>query len=98
VAEGNFAGLETAMMAREYHARAVNGRDGMKRTRMAPLVVAAFVGWLMPAHAAPPTATPSPGYDARLQEQRAASARAYEQVGPVTRSVTPHRSKRTRVH
>jgi hypothetical protein len=25
----------------------------------------------MPAHAAPPTVTPSPGYDARLQEQRA---------------------------
>lgn len=24
------------------------------------------------AHAAPPTVTPSPGYDARLQEQRAA--------------------------
>ena len=28
---------------------------------------------LIPAHAAPPTVTPSPGYDARLQEQRAAS-------------------------
>jgi hypothetical protein len=26
----------------------------------------------VPANAAPPTATPSPGYDARLQEQRAA--------------------------
>jgi predicted aconitase len=26
---------------------------------------------LTPAHAAPPTVTPSPGYDARLQEQRA---------------------------
>jgi hypothetical protein len=26
-----------------------------------------------PAHAVPPTVTPSPGYDARLQEQRAAS-------------------------
>jgi hypothetical protein len=25
-------------------------------------------------HAAPPTVTPSPGYDARLQEQRAATA------------------------
>ena len=70
----------------------------MKRARMAPLVVAAFVGWLMPAHAAPPTATPSPGYDARLQEQRAAPVRTYEPAVPVTRSVTPHRSKRTRVH
>jgi hypothetical protein len=28
------------------------------------------------AHAAPPTVVPSPGYDARLQEQRAAAARA----------------------
>ncbi len=26
-----------------------------------------------PANAVPPTATPSPGYEARLQEQRAAS-------------------------
>ena len=31
---------------------------------------------LMPARAAPPTVTPSPGYDARLQEQRAASRAA----------------------
>lgn len=35
------------------------------------LVVLAVAGaWLGPAHAAPPTVTPSPGYDARLQEQR----------------------------
>jgi hypothetical protein len=37
---------------------------------------------VMPASAAPPTVTPSPGYDARLQEQRAATAAApiYEPV------------------
>jgi hypothetical protein len=29
-----------------------------------------------PAMAAPPTVVPSPGYDARLQEQRAAAQRA----------------------
>jgi hypothetical protein len=29
-------------------------------------------GLMAPASAAPPTVTPSPGYDARLQEQRAA--------------------------
>jgi hypothetical protein len=29
-----------------------------------------------PASAAPPTVVPSPGYDARLQEQRAAKQRA----------------------
>jgi hypothetical protein len=46
------------------------------------------------AHAVPPTATPSPGYDARLQEQRAAS-RAYEPVAPVTKKPAPRRSKRT---
>ena len=34
----------------------------------------AALGWAMmvAASAAPPTVTPSPGYDARLQEQRAA--------------------------
>jgi hypothetical protein len=30
--------------------------------------------WTSQAMAAPPTVTPSPGYDARLQEQRAAAA------------------------
>jgi len=48
----------------------------MKRI-YASLAVAAGValaGWAStaPAKAAPPTVTPSPGYDARLQEQRAA--------------------------
>ena len=54
----------------------------MKRTGLAPLAIAAFAGWLslVPAHAAPPTVTPSPGYDARLQEQRAA-ARAIVATG-----------------
>jgi hypothetical protein len=37
------------------------------------------------AHAAPPTVTPSPGYDARLQEQRAAAAKATpSEAAPVT--------------
>jgi hypothetical protein len=48
------------------------GLNDMKRN----LVIAAVVMMLgggVPAHAAPPTVTPSPGYDARLQEQRAAS-------------------------
>ena len=50
----------------------------MKPIRAAPLAIAAVLGWvsMIPAHAVPPTATPSPGYDARLQEQRAASTRA----------------------
>jgi hypothetical protein len=48
----------------------------MKRfyATLAVAAVAALGGWasLAPAHAAPPTVTPSPGYDARLQEQRRA--------------------------
>jgi hypothetical protein len=45
----------------------------------ASLAVAAVLplsGWILlaPATAAPPTVTPTPGYDARLQEQHAASS------------------------
>jgi len=43
------------------------------------------------AHAAPPTVTPSPGYDARLQEQRAAAAKA---ASPEAAPVTPRRHKK----
>jgi len=42
---------------------------------------------VMPARAAPPTVTPSPGYDARLQEQRAAAARVIHE--PVIRPAAP---------
>jgi len=47
----------------------------MKRfgtTAAAAAVMAAGI-WVSQVQAAPPTVTPSPGYDARLQEQRAAS-------------------------
>ena len=66
----------------------------MKRTGLAPLAIAILSGWvsLTPAHAVPPTATPSPGYDARLQEQRAASRAA---VAPV---VKPRRVKKPRAN
>ena len=52
----------------------------MKRTGLALLTVAALAVWgtTIPAHAVPPTVTPSPGYDARLQEQRAAQRRHVE--------------------
>jgi hypothetical protein len=72
----------------------------MKRTA-ALLAVAALAGavCVIPAHAAPPTVTPSPGYDARLQEQRAAAAApVYEPGAPVVRPVVRHRGKRTNVH
>ena len=69
----------------------------MKRERMAALVVAASVGWasLIPAHAAPPTVTPSPGYDARLQEQRAASRAS---TVPIVKPASPRRGKKTHAH
>jgi hypothetical protein len=49
---------------------------------------------IAPANAAPPTVTPSPGYDARLQEQRAAS-RIYEPAVRYPKRVYRHRVKRT---
>jgi hypothetical protein len=51
------------------------------------------------AHAAPPTVTPSPGYDARLQQQRAASATTVytPAPAPVSSTVARHR-KRTPTH
>jgi hypothetical protein len=68
----------------------------MKPIRAAGMAIAAFLGLvsMIPAYAAPPTATPSPGYDARLQEQRAAS-RVYERETPVTKPMPPRRTKRT---
>jgi hypothetical protein len=46
---------------------------------------------MIPAHAAPPTVTPSPGYDARLQEQHAAAS-AHQPAAPVhPRRVRRHR-------
>ena len=44
-------------------------------TRICIALAAVTAGALLaPAHAVPPTATPSPGYDARLQESRRGSA------------------------
>jgi hypothetical protein len=44
-------------------------------TRIGIALAAAMIGVLAsPAHAVPPTVTPSPGYDARLQESRGGSA------------------------
>ena len=58
----------------------------MKRFYASLVVAAAAIpgGWasIAPAHAAPPTATPSPGYDARLQEQRNAAAVYQPEASP----------------
>jgi hypothetical protein len=48
---------------------------------MAALVALGGGVSMAPAHAVPPTVTPSPGYDARLQEQRAAQSH-YESAAP----------------
>jgi len=64
----------------------------MKRTYLALIAVALAGSMSTAAHAVPPTVTPSPGYDARLQEQRAASRAA---VAPVVKS---RRVKRARTH
>ena len=68
----------------------------MKNFCGAVALAAALTGgaFFPPAIAAPPTVVPSPGYDARLQEQRAALQRAeaerrYEPV--YRRPHKPHR-------
>jgi hypothetical protein len=72
----------------------------MKRTDGALLAVTVITGWLslIPAHAAPPTVTPSPGYDARLQEQRAATSTVQPPVAPVATPVQPRRGTKTSAH
>ena len=47
-----------------------------------------------PVMAAPPTVVPSPGYDARLQEQRAALQRAEAQRGHDALHRRPHKPHR----
>jgi len=63
------------------------------------IAVAALAGFALtvPVNAAPPTVTPSPGYDARLQEQRAAqsyAAPAYESVVRYPRPRPRHHARR----
>lgn len=62
------------------------------------LAVAVFAGCTAAAQAAPPTVVPSPGYDARLQEQRAASGATAPQVVPAHPPVVHHRAKRKTTH
>jgi hypothetical protein len=58
------------------------------------LTLAALIVCSAPlAHAAPPTVTPSPGYDARLQEQRKAttSSSTSTVIDPATPAYLPPR-------
>jgi hypothetical protein len=79
--------------------RGLAGRNEMKRSCAGRAVAAviALAGWALPgqANAAPPTVTPSPGYDARLQEQRAAASKVYEPAAPAPKPVTKRRVKRS---
>ena len=73
----------------------------MKQIHAASVIAAAVVGgWasMAPAIAAPPTVTPSPGYDARLQEQRAAQSHSGPVYEPVARHHRPHRRPVRRIH
>jgi hypothetical protein len=65
------------------------------RTSRAVAAIAAFCGLALmaPARAAPPTATPSPGYDARLQEQRAAQT-VYQPMVSAPRPVSRRHVRR----
>ncbi|THD60061.1 MAG: hypothetical protein E7813_24135 [Bradyrhizobium sp.] len=69
----------------------------MKRfyAKLAAAALAALAGGasIMPARAAPPTVTPSPGYDARLQERRTATP-VFEPVAPGPRPVHRRHGKR----
>jgi hypothetical protein len=64
----------------------------MKRTYLALIAFSLAGAASSPARAVPPTATPSPGYEARLQEQRAASRAA------TVPAVKSRRVKRVRTH
>ncbi|MDE5455220.1 hypothetical protein GWE18_20700 [Bradyrhizobium sp. CSA112] len=68
----------------------------MKRTCLA-LIAVALAGWASPtpAHAVPPTATPSPGYEARLQEQRAAQRTP---LAPALKPALKRRGKKVPSH
>jgi hypothetical protein len=64
---------------------------------LAAAAAVAFGGWAftVPARAAPPTVTPSAGYDARLQEQRTAAPVIYQPVAPAPIPVHRRHLKRS---
>lgn len=68
----------------------------MKKFYGAIALAAALIGGgcIPPATAAPPTVVPSPGYDARLQEQRAALQRADARRGHEPLPRRPHKPHR----
>ena len=68
----------------------------MKRTGLALMVIVlAGSASLTAAQAVPPTVTPSPGYDARLQEQRSAQR---THVAPALKPAPKHGGKKAPAH
>lgn len=72
----------------------------IKGANMNRLCTGCLVGLMLSgsiAHAAPPTVVPSPGYDARLQEQHKALSSAPTSTSTATQPTTPvrHHTKRT---
>ncbi|WP_024516668.1 hypothetical protein [Bradyrhizobium sp. Tv2a-2] len=67
-----------------------------RRAKFLIAVLAALLG--VPALAAPPTVTPSPGYDARLQESRKATATTSDpSLAPANAPLAPrHDARRKR--
>jgi hypothetical protein len=68
----------------------------MNRLCTACLVAVVLSGSI--AHAAPPTVVPSPGYDARLQEQHKALSSAPTSTSTVTQPVNPPATPQVRHH
>jgi hypothetical protein len=67
---------------------------GIERYAVAMLSALGAGALVVPARAAPPTVTPSPGYDARLQEQRAAPP-IYQPPAPAPKPVVRRHRKAT---
>ncbi|MBI5261054.1 MAG: hypothetical protein HY852_04465 [Bradyrhizobium sp.] len=70
----------------------------MRLGRTTLVALAVFAGCAAAAHAAPPTVVPSPGYDARLQEQRAASHARTTPATPANPPVVHRHAKRKSRH
>ncbi|WFU40799.1 hypothetical protein QA640_42740 [Bradyrhizobium sp. CB82] len=66
----------------------------MKSVPMMAIAVAMLCGASTLAQARPPTVTPSPGYDRRLQESRAAPSGTTTTVAPAGPPATTHRHSR----
>lgn len=64
----------------------------------AVVAAATFSSLISAAGAAPPTVTPSPGYDARLQEERAAQSGILKPIAPTAPSKSRRNPKRRRHH